>query len=66
MSELKRKPEVPNSTGDEALCPALTGEESREAPPNLNGDLTFLRQHEWVPEVPVATPEEFQMSGRNL
>ena len=42
--------------------PALTGEESREAPRNRNGDLNFLRQHEWVPEVPVATQEELQSS----
>ena len=65
MSELERHPEVPASTRDEALCPAPTGEESREAPRNSNGDLTFLRQHEWVPEVPVATREEFQGSCRN-
>ena len=44
-------------------APALTGEESREAPRNSHGDLTFLRQHEWVPEVPVETREEPQGSA---
>ena len=46
-------------------APALTGEESREAPHNSNGDLTFLRQHERVPEVPVQTREELQVSCLN-
>ena len=34
-------------------------------PQNSNGDLTFLRQHEQVPEVPVATREEIQVSCCN-
>ena len=44
--------------------PALTGEQSREGPHNSNGDWTFLRQHERVPEVPVVTREEPQVSCR--
>ena len=44
---------------------AATGEESREASRNLHGDWTFLRPHEWVPEVPVITREEPQVSSHN-
>ena len=44
------------------LAPAAAGEESLEAPRDSHGDLTFLRQHERIPEVPVVTPEEHQVS----
>ena len=44
---------------------ALTGEESQEAPRNSHGDWTFLRQHEWVPEVPVITQKEPHACCRN-
>ena len=40
-----------------SLAPALTGEESREAPRNSLGDWPFLRPQEQVPEVPVVTRE---------
>lgn len=36
-------------------APAPAGEESKEALYNLNGAWTFLRQHEWAPEVPITT-----------
>ena len=45
-SEMERKPEVPASTGDEALfIPAAMHEESLGAPLNDKGDLTSLRRH---------------------
>ena len=46
-------------------APAMTVEESWEAPHNSYRDWTFLRPHEWVPEVPVVTREEPQVSNRN-
>ena len=44
---------------------AATGKESREGPRNSHGDWTFLRQHEGVPEVPVVTREESDVSCCN-
>ena len=38
-------------------APALTGEESREAPRNSHGDWPFLRPHKRDPEVPIVTKE---------
>ena len=46
-------------------APAMTVEESWEAPHNSYRDWTFLRPHEWVPEVPVVTREEPQVSCRS-
>ena len=37
---------------------AANGEESPEAPGTLHEEWTFLRQHKWVPEVPIVTQEE--------
>ena len=57
MSTLERKPEGPASTPDEDLGP---GSDCRGIPRGLaksHGDWTFLRSHEWVPEVPVVTRE---------
>ena len=53
MTEMEMNPEVHASTRDEALfiLPA-TQEESRGAPCNSKADLTSLRKHEWVPQVP--------------
>ena len=49
-SEMERKPEVPASTGDEALfIPAAMHEESQCDPRNAKGHLTTLRRHEWSP-----------------
>ena len=54
MSEMERNPEVPASTRDEALfIPAVTEEEFRGAPCNLIADLTSLKKHEQVPQVPM-------------
>ena len=58
MSAQERNPEVLASTPGEGLEPVLTGEESREAPCNSHGDWTFLKQHKWVPDVPVVTREK--------
>ena len=44
---------------------AATGEESREALHNSNGEWNFLRPHERVPEVPNVTREETQVSCHN-
>ena len=40
---------------------AANGEESPEAPGTLHEEWTFLRQHKWVPEVPIVTQEETQV-----
>ena len=66
MSELKRKAEVQPQLEMRPYALAPMGEESRDTPRNFNGDLTFLRQHEQVPEVLVAIREELQVSSRNL
>ena len=58
MSAQERNPEVLASTPGEDLEPVTTGEESREAPHNSHGDWTFLKQHKWVPDVPVVTREK--------
>ena len=50
-----RNPAVPASSYMKIYSPAPTEEESLEAHHNLHGDLTFLRQLEWVPEVPILT-----------
>ena len=47
------------------VAAAATGEGSQEAPHNSHGDWTFLRPHEWVPEVPIITREEPQVCCRN-
>ena len=57
MSALERKLQVP------ALAP--TGEESGEAPRNSHGDWPFLKPHERIPEVPIVTGEELQVSCHN-
>ena len=73
MSEMERNPEVPASTRDEALfIPAVTEEEFRGAPCNSKVDLTSLRKHEWVsqvptqlesnPELPTITPQKTRNS----
>ena len=54
MSEMERIPEVPSSTRDEALfIPSVTRDESRGAPRNLKADLTSLRKHKRVDQVPI-------------
>ena len=54
MSEMERIAEVPASTRDEALfIPAVMRDESRGAPRNSKADLTSLRKHERVPQVPI-------------
>ena len=54
MSEMERNPEVHASTRDEALfIPSAMQEESRGAPHNSKADLTSLRKHERVPQVPM-------------
>ena len=55
MSALERSPEVPVSTPDEDLGPSTEWTGSQEAPGNSQGDLTFLRQHERVLELPIVT-----------
>ena len=45
--------------------PAVTGEESQEAPHNSYGESTFLRPQEGVPVIPTITREEPQVSCRN-
>ena len=45
--------------------PAVTPEQSRVPPRNLNRDLTSLRQHERLPEFPVVPGEESQASSHN-
>ena len=55
MSAQERNPEVPASDPDEDLGPGPTGEEPQKVPHNSYGDLTFLRQHEQVSEVPIVT-----------
>ena len=53
MSEMERNHEVRTSTRDEALfIRAAMQEESRGAPRNSKADLTSLRKHERVPQVP--------------
>ena len=47
-------------------APSANGEESREAAWNWHGDLTFLMPHKQVPEVPIVTREEPQVSCCNL
>ena len=47
------------------LGPGTNWRGNRGAPHNLHGDLTFLRQHERVLEVPIVTQEEPQVSCRN-
>ena len=44
---------------------AVSEEESWEAPRNSHGDWTFVKPHEWVPEVPVITREEPHVSCHN-
>ena len=46
-------------------APAVTAEESLEALHNSHGHWTFLRPQERVPEVPIVTWEELQVSCRN-
>ena len=54
ISEMERNPEVHASTRDEALfIPSAMQEESRGAPHNSKADLTSLRKHERVPQVPM-------------
>ena len=55
MSELERNPEFPASPRHEALAPAPTQEESREAPHNTKRVLTSKKQEERLSQVPVAT-----------
>ena len=55
MSALERSPEVPASTPDEDLGHGTEWTGSQETPGNSHGDLTFLRQHEWVLEVSIVT-----------
>ena len=55
MSELERNPEFPTSPQHEALAPAPTREESREAPHNSKRVLTSQKQDERLPQVLVAT-----------
>ena len=51
---MERNPEVPATNRDEALfIPAVKGEESQGAPHNSKADLTSLRKHEQVPQVPI-------------
>ena len=51
---MERNTEVPISTRDEALfIPEAMHEESRGGPRNAKGDLTSLRRHERVPQVPI-------------
>ena len=67
MGRLQKYPKIHVSTGEESsgsgtdstqgLAPASTGEESREAPSNSNGDWPFLRPPERVPEIPVVSRE---------
>ena len=45
--------------------PPVTPEHSRARPHNLNADLTFLRQHERLPQFPVLPGEESQATRRN-
>ena len=45
--------------------PPVTPEHSQARPRNSNGDLTFLRQHERLPEFPVVPSEESQASCCN-
>ena len=47
------------------VAAAATGEGSQEAPHNSHGDWTFLRQQEQVPEFPIVTREEHQVSCCN-
>ena len=50
---MERIPEMPSSTQDEALfIPAVIGQESRSAPHNSKADLTSLRKHDRVPQIP--------------
>ena len=57
MSELERNPEFPASPRHEALAPAPTQEESREAPLNSKRVLTSHKLDERLPQVPMATRE---------
>ena len=45
--------------------PALTPEHSCTHPRNSNGDLTSLRQHDRLPDLPIVPAEEPQASRRN-
>ena len=65
MSALERNPEFKASTLDEDLGPGPTGEEPQKVPHNSYGDLTFLRQHEQVSEVPILNREEPRDSCHN-
>ena len=53
MSEMENNPEVPASTRDEALfIHAVMQDKFLGAPRNSKADLTSLRKHEQVPQVP--------------
>ena len=65
MSALERNPEVPASTTDEDLGLGIDWKGILRGLHNLHGDLTFLRQHEHVPEVPVVSREEPHVSHCN-
>ena len=65
MSAQERKHKFLASTPGEDLGPGSIGEESQEAPSDSHENWTFLGPHEWVPEVPILTQEEHQVSRHN-
>ena len=66
MSALERDPEVVVSSPGDDIGPAPNGEVSQEAARNSHADCTFLRPHQRLPDVPIVTREELQVSCRNL
>ena len=65
MQALVRKPEALPQIHMRTSALAVNAEEFREAPHNSQGDGTFMRPQEWVPEFPGITQEEPQFDCSN-
>ena len=65
MSALEGNTGVLAATPDEDLGPGTYWRGILRGPSQLAWDWTFLSQHEQVPEIPVITREEPQVSHRN-
>ena len=57
MSELHRKPQIPEPTPHNVLGPGIDGRESREAPEQLTWGLAFPEATRAGPRVPVVSLE---------
>ena len=62
MSALEGNTEVPAATPDEDLGPRTDWKGIRRDPSQLAWRLDIPEAHEWVPDVPVITLEESQVS----